>query len=146
MADILTRSERSKRMRKVRQKGTSPELVVRRMILDLGFRYRSNVRHLPGSPDLVFRRMRSVVFVHGCFWHAHRCRQGRKPSSRREYWLPKLENNRRRDRKNQRLLKDAGWRTLIIWQCQLKKRNTVATRLARFLEDPPQVAKISLRN
>ncbi|SRR5229473_6918695 len=146
MADILSRIERSTRMRRVRQKGTAPELAVRRMILDLGLRYRLNVRHLPGSPDIVFPKLRRVVFVHGCFWHAHRCRQGRKPSSREEYWLPKLEKNRRRDRRKQRLLKVAGWGTLVVWQCDLKKPSALARRLARFLDAPLEPSKTFLRN
>jgi DNA mismatch endonuclease, patch repair protein len=138
VTDILSPIERSERMRQVRQRGTAPELAVRKMVLDLGFRYRANFRGLPGRPDIVFPKLRRVVFVHGCFWHKHACRQGRVPGSRRKYWLPKLAENRRRDRLKQRMLKNAGWQALVVWQCQLKSPAALARRLDRFLRAAPE--------
>jgi DNA mismatch endonuclease (patch repair protein) len=138
MADFLSSLARSRRMGQVRQQGTTAELLVREIVTDLGLRYRVNFRDLPGSPDLAFPKRRRVVFVHGCFWHGHRCRQGQEPSSRREYWVPKLEENRRRDRRALRALRNMGWRTLVVWQCQLKNRSALARRLARFLETSVQ--------
>src|SRR6266851_5602402 len=100
----------------------------------LGVRYAMNSRSLPGTPDLVFLRLRKVIFVHGCFWHGHTCPMGRQPSSRRDYWIPKLDENRRRDRRKQRLLKKTGWKSLVVWQCQLNSREALVRRLSRFLE------------
>jgi len=121
-------------MRAVRQRGTAPEVTVRKIVTSMGIPYALNSRSLPGTPDLVFRGLRKALFVHGCFWHGHSCRQGRQPSSRREYWIPKLEENRRRDRRKRRLLKKAGWGALIVWQCQLNNRRALIRRLSRFLE------------
>jgi DNA mismatch endonuclease, patch repair protein len=134
MSDILTPLERSKRMRAVRQRGTAPEVTVRKIVQSLGVRCALNSRSLPGAPDLVFRQLRKVVFVHGCFWHGHSCPQGRQPSSHRGYWIPKLEENRRRDRRNRDLLKKADWKSLVVWQCQMKSRASLINRLSRFLE------------
>jgi DNA mismatch endonuclease, patch repair protein len=134
MPDILTPVERSKRMRAVRQRGTAPEASVRKIVMSMGIRYTVNSRSLPGTPDLVFRRLRKVIFVHGCFWHGHSCPMGRQPSSRREYWIPKLDENRKRDRRKQRLLKKARWESLVVWQCQLNRREALVRRLSRFLE------------
>lgn len=135
MPDTLSRAARSERMSLIRSKDTKPELLVRRLVYSLGYRYRLHRRDLPGVPDLVFARSRSVIFVHGCFWHCHaRCRKARTPKSRLSYWKPKLELNSKRDKKNVRTLLRDGWRVLIIWECQLGHRGRLEKRIVRFLE------------
>lgn len=135
--DTLTREQRSERMSRIKGRNTSPEAAVRRLLTSLGYRYRLHVRVLPGHPDLVFSRRRKVIFVHGCFWHRHghpRCRLARLPKSRLEFWLPKLESNRHRDKRNLARLRNEGWRTLVVWECQLRNMDSVTRRLRRFLE------------
>lgn len=135
--DNLSPEDRSKAMRRVRSRDTTPELSVRRLVHAMGYRYRLHVATLPGRPDLAFPRLRKVLFVHGCFWHGHRrCGKQTTPSSRREYWLPKLDRNKQRDRRNRRLLRKAGWGVLVVWECQLKNPEAVARRIRRFLESP----------
>lgn len=122
-SDPLSPVERSERMRRIRQADTKPEMIVRRLIHALGFRYGLHSRSLPGSPDLVFRSRRKVIFVHGCFWHQHKnCRQYRMPKSRLDFWLPKLDGNKRRDLDKQQELRDLGWKILVIWERQLRIR------------------------
>lgn len=134
MADTLTKAERSERMRLIRSRDTTPEKFVRKMLHGMGFRYRLHARTLPGRPDLVFAGRRKVIFVHGCFWHRHaNCKLARLPKSRLEYWLPKLSANKERDEKNRRALGRLGWRSLVVWECQLSRPEVLARRLARFL-------------
>ncbi|MGI8980777.1 MAG: very short patch repair endonuclease [Pirellulaceae bacterium] len=102
----------------VRAKDSKAELRIRRITHGMGFRYRLHNRLLPGSPDLVFARRRKIIFVHGCFWHQHRCAAGnRQPKSRLDFWIPKLEANKRRDRRNKQRLRRLGWQVLVIWEC-----------------------------
>jgi DNA mismatch endonuclease (patch repair protein) len=122
-------------MRQVHSKGTKTEMVVRRIVHSMGYRYRLHSSKLPGDPDLVFSRRKKVIFVHGCFWHQHACRRGsRIPSSRQEYWVPKLKRNKERDIENQRKLQELGWDVLIIWECELKSLKTTSDRIQEFLE------------
>ena len=134
--DILTPAERRARMSLIRSKDTRPELAVRSLVHRLGFRYRLHVRCLPGNPDLVFPRRGKVIFVHGCFWHLHRsCPNCRPPKSKLKYWEPKLEGNARRDAANRSRLRRAGWRSLVVWECQIENDpESVARRIVRFLE------------
>lgn len=120
-------------MQSVRQKDTGPELVVRRLVHRLGFRYRLHVRDLPGKPDLVLPRHRKVVFVHGCFWHGHGCSKGQLPKSRLDYWGPKIARNIERDKKAEEELARRGWRSLTIWQCQTKDTKALSKTLIGFL-------------
>ena len=125
-------------MRAVRSKNTRPEMMVRRLIHAMGYRYRLHVRRLPGTPDLVFGPRRAAIFVHGCFWHQHDCPRGaRIPKSRREYWLPKLRGNSERDSKNEQRLTEMGWRVLVIWECQIRDENELRHRIRAFLEASP---------
>lgn len=136
MVDTLSKAERSARMARIRGKDTGAELVVRRLIHSLGFRYRLHVAKLPGRPDLVFRKKRKVIFVHGCFWHRHddpRCKLARLPKSRLGFWVPKLEANRSRDRANQLKLERDGWGCLVIWECELRDKRALETRIKAFL-------------
>ena len=121
-------------MARVHSKNSRPELFVRKLIFALGFRYRLHARDLPGSPDIVFRKPRKVIFVHGCFWHRHAgCALARLPKSRRNFWVPKLEGNKKRDERNKRKLMRSGWKVLTIWECQLKSPERLGARIGRFL-------------
>ena len=126
-------------MRLIRATDTKPEMAVRRLVHSMGYRYRLHCRQLPGAPDLVFAARKKVIFVHGCFWHQHaRCNDAKPPRSRLDYWQPKLEKNRRRDRANQRKIRAAGWDPLILWECQLKDLGALSGRLREFLEGRTQ--------
>jgi len=136
MADTLSRAQRSERMRSVRQRDTALELLVRKGLHNRGLRYRLGDRSLPGSPDLVFPARKAVVFVHGCFWHAHDCRLGRRPSSNAEYWAQKAQANRERDARKEDQLRRLGWRVFVVWQCRLapSAREKTLDRLALGLK------------
>lgn len=132
--DTLTPSERSRRMARVKSKGTRPEMVVRRLLFSLGYRYRLHDRSLPGSPDIVFKRKKKAIFVHGCFWHRHDgCALARLPKSRLDFWIPKLEGNRERDARKLLQLKSLGWDAFVIWECELKDLNLLEKKLNGFL-------------
>lgn len=134
--DTLSKEARSERMSHVRCKDTGPELAVRRLVHSLGFRYTLHRGDLPGKPDLVFPAKRKVLFVHGCFWHRHGplCRLTRLPKSRLDFWSAKLEANRRRDQRNGRALRSAGWRVLCVWECQLADKDRLTRKIVHFLE------------
>lgn len=134
--DTLTVKQRSERMSRVKGKGTKTEMMVRRLVHGMGYRYRLHGRDLPGRPDLVFPSRRKVIFVHGCFWHRHPgCKLARMPKSRLDFWKNKLESNRERDLRNQAALLDKGWRFLVAWECELRDLGTLASRIKNFLED-----------
>lgn len=135
--DTLDPQQRSARMALVGAKNTKPELLVRRLVHGLGYRYVLHRRDLPGTPDLVFRGKGKVIFVHGCFWHRHRdrsCALARLPKSRREFWVPKLEGNAARDSKNIRALRRSGWTVMTIWECQLRDKARLTERIKGFLD------------
>ena len=122
-------------MARVRSKDTKAELLVRRLVFALGFRYRLHVANIPGHPDLAFRDRKKVIFVHGCFWHRHEnCVLARMPKSRLEFWEPKLNANRNRDRRVMEQLAEKGWQVLTIWECQINDTESLKTRLRRFLD------------
>lgn len=133
MADWLTPAQRRHVMQSVKSKNTGPEMAVRRIVHGLGYRYRLHKKGLPGRPDLVFAGRKKIIFVHGCFWHAHDCRYGRAPSSRQEYWLPKLKRNKERDRENRSALEALGWKVLTVWECEIKDTTALVKRLTEFL-------------
>lgn len=132
--DPLTQAERSKRMSRIRNADTKPEMIVRRLVYGIGYRYRLHVRDLPGNPDLVFRPRKMVIFVHGCFWHQHGCRQYRQPRTKRAFWDPKLARNKARDMEVRKHLRRLGWKTLTVWECQLRRVPQLTDRIKRFLE------------
>jgi len=132
--DTVSVRRRSAIMARVRSQDTKPELRVRRLVHRLGYRYRLHRRDLPGAPDLVFPARRKVIFVHGCFWHQHRCPRGaRQPANNSAYWLKKLEANQRRDRANRRRLAALGWGVLVLWECRLRDQGGVERCVQRFL-------------
>ncbi len=134
MPDRLSTAQRSRLMAAVKSRDTSPEIVVRRLSHQLGFRFRLHCRDLPGTPDLVFPRLKSIINVHGCFWHLHACQRGRKdPVANAVYWQQKRERNARRDRAAARRLKRLGWRVLVVWECETRSTDKLKRRLADFL-------------
>jgi DNA mismatch endonuclease, patch repair protein len=134
MADTFTKAERSRIMAAVRSHDTTPELVVRRLLHRLGYRFRLHVKELPGTPDILLPKHRTVVEVRGCFWHGHTCGRCRVPATRREYWLAKIARNQQRDRRTVAALRRAGWRVLVLWECQLREGSEVANRIRGFLQ------------
>jgi DNA mismatch endonuclease, patch repair protein len=119
----------------VRSKNTRPEMVVRQTAHTLGYRYRLHVHGLSGTPDLVFPRFKRVIFIHGCFWHQHRCASGnRMPKSRIDFWRTKLEGNVVRDRRVLSKLRRDGWRVLVVWECQTSNPDKLTKRISRFLD------------
>ena len=135
--DIYTPKRRSEIMSRIRSVNTSPEVRLRTQLYRLGLRYRNNVRNLPGSPDIVFRRYKYAVQVRGCFWHAHKhCNRSHRPSTNRRYWLPKLARNVARDKKNDKALRALGWRLRVVWECEITSRvalEKIAKKIANDL-------------
>lgn len=127
--------ERSEIMRRVRSTDTKPELIIRKLVHSLGFRYRLHKKDLPGKPDLVFLGKRKIIFVHGCFWHGHNCKRGnRLPKENREYWKKKISSNMQRDQNHVRKLTKEGWSVLTIWECETKKdQDTLSSKITEFL-------------
>jgi DNA mismatch endonuclease (patch repair protein) len=135
--DTLTPAERSARMARVKGKGSSAEMTVRRLVHAMGYRYRLHGGKLPGRPDLVFPGRKKVIFVHGCFWHRHPdpdCKLARLPKSRQDFWIPKLEGNRARDLRQLEELKALGWSALILWECELKNEAFLENEIRTFLD------------
>lgn len=135
--DTLTPQERSERMGKVRSTDTRPELVVRRLVHGMGYRYRLHRKDLPGKPDLVFPGRRKVILVHGCFWHRHSdpaCRLARLPKSRLDFWLPKLSANEERDARTAARLAELGWEVMTVWECQVRDTEALKSRIREFLD------------
>jgi DNA mismatch endonuclease (patch repair protein) len=128
MADNHSPQIRSYNMSRIRSNNTKPEEIVRKYLFSKGFRYRKNDRRYPGKPDIVLPKYRTVIFVHGCFWHCHaNCADFVQPKSNQEYWHKKLDHNRIRDAENVRELKSKGWQVIIVWECELKKENRQET-------------------
>jgi DNA mismatch endonuclease, patch repair protein len=133
--DTLTPSERSERMRRVRSSDTKPERALRRIVWGLGYRYRKNRRDVNGNPDIALIRRKRAIFLHGCFWHRHECAAGRRfPKSRKSFWRVKFKRNVRRDAVVAAELKAAGWRALVVWECELADRSRLERRIRKFLD------------
>jgi DNA mismatch endonuclease (patch repair protein) len=134
VTDVYPPEKRSAVMRRVKGKGTAPELAVRRLIWSLGGRYRLNRGDLPGKPDIVLAGRRLAIFVHGCFWHGHDCARGaRVPKANRDYWTGKIAGNRARDTANRAALEAAGWRVEVVWECELRDVAALEARVREFL-------------
>lgn len=133
--DTLTIKQRSDRMRLIRSYDTKPEMVVRKLVYELGYRFRLHRRDIPGHPDLAFIGRKKVIFVHGCFWHRHHCKAGKRmPGTHRDYWFPKFRRTVERDKISREKLETRGWSALVIWECELKERHLVRRRIAKFLK------------
>ncbi len=134
MVDVHNKQQRSFNMSQIRSKNTSPEIIVRSLVHRMGFRYALHCSGLPGHPDLVLVKHKKIIFVHGCFWHMHKCRYGKViPQTRRKFWQTKRQGNVIRDKRNYKALKKLGWQILIVWECQLKDLPKLQTKLSRFL-------------
>ncbi len=137
MADIFTKKQRSYVMSRIRSKDTKPEMLVRKFLFASGFRYRTNDKKLPGSPDIVLKKYNTVIFIHGCFWHGHKnCKYVSIPKIK--YWIEKIERNQKRDKSSKRKLKSMGWKVIDCHECKLKKdkvENTLNNILHKILSD-----------
>lgn len=134
MADTKTPAERSENMSRIRSTNTKPEEIVRKYLFSHGFRYRKNDKRYPGKPDIVLPKYRTIIFVNGCFWHMHGCSRSRLPRSNQDYWKPKIERNILRDAENQQKLEANGWKVVVVWECELKKR-IAEERLSRLCDE-----------
>ena len=134
MADNHSKEARSRNMARIRSVNSRPEEIVRRYLFAHGLRYRKNVRAIPGCPDIVLRRYRVIIFVHGCFWHHHDCGRFVWPATNESYWRKKIARNVTRDEENMRLLSYVGWRVFVIWECELKK-DVAEENLRRLYEN-----------
>lgn len=133
MADILSVEERSKLMSKIKNKDTGIEVLVRKRLFSMGFRYRLNVATLPGKPDIVLKKYNSVIFVNGCYWHGHNCKDGHLPKSNIDFWKEKIGKNIERDQRNYKLLQDMGWNVIVIWECELVDLDSTIKRVVDSL-------------
>jgi DNA mismatch endonuclease (patch repair protein) len=135
MTDVHTPEARSFNMSRIHGRDTKPEIRVRQFLQGMGFRYRLHVRDLPGKPDLVFPRVRGVLFVHGCFWHMHRCKYGKPaPATNQSFWAEKRRGNAARDVRNRKLLRADGWQVFEIWECHTRREDTMRVKLMPLIE------------
>lgn len=133
--DVFNEEKRSWIMSRVKNKDTKPEIIVRSIIHRLGYRFRKNNLNLPGRPDIVLTRHRKVIFVHGCFWHGHgQCKRASRPATNKMFWDKKLDANIVRDKHNNKVLKSLGWKTLTVWECQIKNQDKLLAKLENFLK------------
>ena len=147
--DVLTPEQRQRCMARIKGRNTKPEVVVRKALFSLGFRYRLHDKRLPGTPDLVFPKYHAVVFVHGCFWHGHGCKLFVVPATNTAFWMQKIAGNRSRDARALHELRALGWRVLTVWECALRGRerlplDEVARNIARWLRSQRQRGAIPL--
>ena len=135
MSDVFSRKKRSWIMARVSGSNTKPEIIVRKMLYGLGFRYRLNVRKLAGTPDIVLSKHNKVVFVHGCFWHGHKgCKRSKRPTTNIAFWNRKIDQNIKRDINSLTELRRLGWKPLVVWECQTKKPELLEKRFIRFFK------------
>lgn len=134
MADRVTKEQRSKNMAAVKAKDTKPEKIVRSFLHAHGFRYSLFSKKIPGKPDMVLRKYKTLIFVNGCFWHGHDCKKGTLPKTNPEFWKEKIDGNKERDRKNKIELKKLGWNVIIVWECQISEE--YLTELCGRIKNP----------
>ena len=139
--DIYPKKKRSDIMSKISGNETKPEILVRKFLFSKGFRFRKNVKNLPGKPDIVLPKYKTVIFVHGCFWHGHSCKRGTLPETNHEFWQEKIEKNIERDARNASELKESNWNVIIVWQCEIKNRNERNIRLNKLIEEIGKFSK-----
>jgi len=129
-------------MAKVKNRDTGPEKIVRSLLHNMGYRFRVQKADLPGKPDIVLPKLKTAIFVHGCFWHRHpKCKRATTPASNTEYWNPKFARTVARDARNKELFEADGWRVLVIWECELKDQGALRLRLLNFLEQPTTIMR-----
>jgi len=134
MADIYSKSKRSSIMSKISGKETKPEVLVRKYLFLKGFRYRKNDKRFPGKPDVVLPKYKTIIFVHGCFWHNHKgCKASKLPESNRDFWEKKIGDSVKRDRKHRNELKKLGWKVIVVWQCEINVKTKREKRLGRLI-------------
>lgn len=142
MADVFNEEQRSWIMSRIHGRDTKPELVVRKRLHAMGYRYRLHSSKLPGKPDIVLTRHRKVIFIHGCFWHGHAdCKRSRRPTSNVEFWQAKIGRTMERDRQNLAALVEAGWQVLTLWTCEIRKSELLEKKLRDFLDPAPKKAE-----
>jgi len=129
LGDIYSKRKRSEIMSKISGTETKPEILVRKYLFSKGFRFRKNDKRLPGRPDIVLPKYKTVIFIHGCFWHGHHCKAGKLPETNKDFWENKINSNTERDKKNQHKLEKLGWKIIIIWQCKLKNKKMMIKKL-----------------
>lgn len=125
MADVVSCEKRSSMMANIKSKNTKPEILIRKALHALGFRYKINDKSLVGKPDMVLPKYKAIVFINGCFWHKHDCHLFKLPETRKQFWQEKIINNVKRDFENLKLLQSQGWRVLIVWECSIKGRTRI---------------------
>ena len=133
--DVFSQKKRSQIMSRVSGKNTKPELIVRSLLHNMGYRFRLHRSNLPGKPDITLPKYKKVIFVHGCFWHGHKdCRRSKRPTTNKKFWHEKLDKNIERDKVNIRIFKDLGWDVLVVWTCEVNDINQLKNKLLSFLE------------
>ena len=136
MADVHDKAVRSYNMSRIRGKNTKPEVLVRKYLFSKGFRFRKNDKRYPGKPDIVLPKYKTVIFINGCFWHHHEnCRIAYKPKDNADFWQAKFDANVARDRKNEALLRDAGWKVIIVWECEIRNKELFNQRMEKLLSE-----------
>lgn len=133
MADIFTKKKRSQIMALIFGKETKPEIAVRSFLFRQGFRFRKNVKSLPGTPDIVLPKYLTIIFVHGCFWHGHNCKRAARPTSNIEFWNSKIQNNIDRDKRVKKELRKLGWKVIVIWECGLNNKKNFEKSMSRLV-------------
>lgn len=129
MGDIYSKWKRSEIMSQISGTETKPEILVRKYLFSKGFRFRKNDKRLPGRPDIVLPKYKTIIFIHGCFWHGHHCKAAKLPETNKEFWENKINSNIERDKNNQLLLEKLNWKIIIVWQCELKNKKSIARKL-----------------
>jgi len=135
MTDIFSKSKRSDIMSKISGRETKPEILVRKFLFANGFRYRKNVKDLPGKPDIVLPKYKTIIFIHGCFWHGHTCKRGKLPETNYEFWQEKIGKNIERDTQNISELKENNWNVIIIWLCEISNKANRVIRLNKLIDE-----------
>lgn len=136
MSDVFSKDDRSRIMSKISCKDTKPEILVRRILHKMGFRYRLHVNDLPGTPDIVLPRHKKIIFVHGCFWHGHEgCNRSKRPKTNVDFWNQKIDGNIERDEKTKEELEEMGWKVLVIWQCQTRDLESLEQIILKFMSE-----------
>ncbi|MHA1888087.1 MAG: very short patch repair endonuclease [Promethearchaeota archaeon] len=136
MADHLSKEKRSWNMSRIHSENTKPEIVVRSLLHQMGYRFRLHRKDLPGKPDIVLKKYNTVIFVHGCFWHHHNnCKRANIPKSNTDYWIPKIQKNVERDKNQKKKLKKLGWKVIVIWECEIKNINRLSKKLTKRISN-----------